>query len=70
MSAAAELSSDAVDLCVFAEYDRDFTEETDVAVVGSGPGGAVIAKELAEAGIRVVLLDKDALCGRLRLTSI
>ena len=59
MSAApSEPKADGVDLRVFAEYDRDLTEEADVAVVGSGPGGAVIAKELAEAGVRVVLLEE------------
>jgi choline dehydrogenase-like flavoprotein len=46
------------DVRVFAQYDRDFSEEADVAVVGSGPGGAVVAKELAEAGRRVVLLEE------------
>jgi choline dehydrogenase-like flavoprotein len=43
---------------VFAQYDRDFTEEVDVAVVGSGPGGAVVAKELSDAGVRVALLEE------------
>ena len=43
---------------VFAQYGEDFREEADVVVVGSGPGGAVVAKELAEAGKRVVLLEE------------
>jgi choline dehydrogenase-like flavoprotein len=43
---------------VFAQYDADFELETDVVVVGSGPGGAVVAKEVAEAGRRVVLIEE------------
>ncbi len=43
---------------VFAQYARDLTEEADVVVVGSGPTGSVVAKELAEAGRRVVLLEE------------
>ena len=43
---------------VFAEYDRDVREEADVVVVGSGPCGAVVAKELADAGRSVVLLEE------------
>src|SRR5262245_53118521 len=43
---------------VFADYERDLHEEADVAVGGSGPCGAVVAKELAEAGRRVVLLEE------------
>lgn len=43
---------------VFASYDRDFTEEADVVVVGSGPCGSVVARELACAGQRVVLVEE------------
>ena len=41
---------------VFAQYGEDVHEQADVVVVGSGPGGALVAKELAEAGKEVVLL--------------
>ena len=47
-----------VDLRVFADYDRDVREEADVVVVGSGPCGAVAAKELTDAGLRVVLIEE------------
>ncbi|MCP5066278.1 MAG: GMC family oxidoreductase [bacterium] len=43
---------------VFAEYERDFTEQADVVVVGSGPCGSVVAYELAARGKRVVLLEE------------
>ena len=43
---------------VFADYAGDLRDEADVVVVGSGPCGAVVAKELAEAGRSVVLLEE------------
>ncbi|MDT8335220.1 MAG: FAD/NAD(P)-binding oxidoreductase, partial [Desulfurivibrionaceae bacterium] len=43
---------------VFAQYDGPFEESCDVAVVGSGPCGAVAAYELARAGHDVILLEE------------
>ncbi len=43
---------------VHAEYEGDSRDEADVVVVGSGPCGAVVARELAEAGRSVVLLEE------------
>lgn len=37
--------------------DRSFEESCEVCVIGSGAGGAVVAKELAEAGLRVIILE-------------
>ena len=43
---------------VFADYRGELRDAADVVVVGSGPCGAVVAKELAEAGRSVVLLEE------------
>ena len=43
-----------------ATVDRDCNVRTQVCVIGSGAGGAVVAKELAEAGIEVCLLEEGA----------
>jgi choline dehydrogenase-like flavoprotein len=53
--------------------DRDLDASAEVVVVGSGAGGAVVAKELAEAGIDVVVLEEGphvpgSVYGRLRPT--
>lgn len=42
----------------FRDYSGDIRERCDVCVIGSGAGGAVVAKELAEKGFSVVLLEE------------
>lgn len=44
----------------YPELHGTVEREADVCVVGSGAGGAVIAKELAEAGCRVVVIEEGA----------
>lgn len=41
-----------------ADIQKNIDEECDVCVIGSGAGGAVVAKELAEAGLSVILLEE------------
>src|SRR5437867_1805837 len=41
-----------------ATVDRDVTLAADVCIVGSGAGGAVVAKELAERGRSVVVVEE------------
>lgn len=46
------------------------TIETDVCIVGSGAGGAVMAKELTDGGRRVVLLEKGRRFSRTDFTQL
>lgn len=39
---------------------HDVEERVDVVVIGSGAGGAVVAKELAEAGVKVLIVEEGA----------
>ena len=43
---------------VFSDYRGPVRDACDVLVIGSGPGGAIVAKELAERGKDVVLLEE------------
>jgi len=43
-----------------ADFDTDETIEADVVVVGTGAGGAVAAKELAEKGLAVAVIEAGA----------
>lgn len=58
MTAAESTPVREGDVRVYAQYDRDVNEEVDVVVVGSGPAGAVVARELTELGKRVALIEE------------
>ena len=52
------------DVRTFDAYTGPIEERCEVVVVGSGPGGAIVAKELAEAGRDVILVEEGRPFGR------
>ncbi len=53
---------------VHTKLDGDLALECDVVVVGTGAGGAVVGRELAEAGLAVVLVEEGAYFDRSQFT--
>jgi choline dehydrogenase-like flavoprotein len=53
----------------FADYAGTVVERADVVVVGSGPGGAVVAHALAQAGKDVVLVEEGPPVGAAEFTT-
>jgi choline dehydrogenase-like flavoprotein len=53
---------------VHAQLDGDLAVECDVVVVGTGAGGAVVGRELAEAGLAVVFVEEGQYFDRTQFT--
>ncbi len=51
-----------------AALDGDVAVDVDVVVIGTGAGGAVVARELAEAGVAVMMLEEGAYVDRSEFT--
>jgi choline dehydrogenase-like flavoprotein len=49
---------DRLEVLSYPQIARDHVEECDAVVIGSGAGGAVVAKELAEIGLSVVVVEE------------
>ena len=53
---------------VHGRLDGDLAVECDVVVIGTGAGGAVVARELAEAGLAVVMIEEGHYFDRSQFT--
>jgi choline dehydrogenase-like flavoprotein len=51
---------DQMEVLQYPQVSRDHIEEVDAVVIGSGAGGAVMAKELAELGHSVVVIEEGS----------
>ena len=53
---------------VHAAHGHDLAVECDVVVIGTGAGGAVVGRELAEAGLAVVFVEEGQYVDRTQFT--
>lgn len=51
---------ESLEILGYPQVQGNHTEECDVVVIGSGAGGAVVAKECAELGLSVVVVEEGA----------
>lgn len=61
----SEISEKQVTKAIISEFSREFEDyiESDVIVVGAGPSGLVAAKELAEKGVKTLLIESNNYLG-------
>ena len=61
----SEISEKQVTKAIISEFCREFEDyiETDVIVIGAGPSGLIASKELAEKGVRTLLIESNNYLG-------
>lgn len=61
----SEISEKQITKAIISEFSREFEDyiETDVIVVGAGPSGLIASKELAEKGVKTLLLESNNYLG-------
>jgi thiazole biosynthesis enzyme len=61
----AEVSEKQITKAIISEFSRELEDyvETDVIVVGAGPSGLVASKELAEKGVKTLLVESNNYLG-------
>jgi len=61
----SEISEKQVAKAIISEFSREFEDyiETDVIVVGAGPSGLIASKELAEKGVKTLLVESNNYLG-------
>jgi acetylornithine/succinyldiaminopimelate/putrescine aminotransferase/choline dehydrogenase-like flavoprotein len=59
---------DAARIYEYGDYTGDIVERCDYLVIGSGPGGAIAARELAQTGKRVLVLEGGPVARREEFT--